>query len=118
MDGKSSFRRLFDINVTGLGRPASNSLVPPLLPGSSVQEIVGGACYLYTTPDGNYLSPGQAKAVGRVLRPAPPPPRLLTAVAWLSWFRRPLLALVGISSLILVVVILVWFGFRFLMSRE
>jgi hypothetical protein len=61
MDGKSSFRRLFVINVTGLGRPASKSLVPPLLPGSSVQEIVGGACYLYTTANGNYLSPGQAK---------------------------------------------------------
>ncbi len=80
------------VRITDLSAPESGSLVPPLLPGSDVQQVFEKGCYLYKSPDGSFLSPAQAKASGRVLTPAPPPPAAMRFVAWLWPVRGRILA--------------------------
>lgn len=116
--GGESFPRVFLITVTNVQRPASAALVPALMPGSSVQEVAGGICYLYTSPDGKFLPVGQAKSVGRVLTKRANP-RWVTAITWvwsLPWGH--FLWLVAVSVVLIGAGVLVILGWRMFVSRK
>jgi hypothetical protein len=102
--GGGSFRQLLVVRVTGVTRPGSDSLIPKLAPGDGVQHVLDRTCYYYTSAGGKFLSPDEVKSVGRVLKPAPPPPRWVVAYLWL--LRLPWQS---IASVVL-------FGFALLMA--
>jgi len=101
--GERSFSRVHILTVTKVQVPASATLVPMLLPGSSVQEVTAGANYLYTSTDGTFLPEGQAKSVGTRLRKSPVPGSVaaLAQVRSLPWasllWIAPVLLLAGIA---------------------
>ncbi len=71
------------VRVTDIASPDDRSLVPSMLSGSDVQQVFERTCYHYRSSDGSFLSPAEAKATGRVLTPAPPPPAGLRVGEWL-----------------------------------
>jgi hypothetical protein len=106
--GEQSFPRMHIITVTNVQRPSSAVLVPTLLPGSSVQDVEAGKCYLYTSTDGTFLPPGQAKSVGTLLGKSTPR-GTVSALAWiwsLPW--RPLLGITAVLLLAAGAGLLVW----------
>jgi hypothetical protein len=116
--GGQSFPRMHLISVTNVQRPTSATLVPTLLPGSSVQEVAGGICYLYTSPDGRFLPVGQAKSVGTVLT-KPATPGWVTALSWiwsLPW--RQFLCIAAVFVLALGAAVVVVLGWRMFASRR
>jgi hypothetical protein len=74
--------QLLVVTVTNIAASGSEPLIPALGAGGAVQHIINRTCYSYTSADGKFLSPDQVKAIGRVLTPAPPPPRWAAAYFW------------------------------------
>ncbi len=95
--------------VTNIAVPGAGSLIPPLIPGEGVQHIYSNTCYYYTSTDGGFLSHEQAKAVGRVLTPALPPPRWLGVALWLRSFPwRSAAPIILCAATLLVVSVVVY----------
>jgi hypothetical protein len=69
-DGKSG-RRRFEIVASALERYDSADLRPTLLPGSRVTHVCDNVSFLYTSPQGKWLSAAEAKHVGKPLTPRP-----------------------------------------------
>jgi len=110
--------QLVVVTVTNIAVAGSGSLIPALTPGDGVQHVYNRTCYYYTSTDGGFLSHEQAKAVGRVLTPAPPPPRLWAVAVLLRSFpwRSALPILFAVA--LLTVGTVVWLVARFLLSRK
>ena len=94
-------------------------MIPTLRPGAGVQHILNRTCYYYESPDGGFLSPERAKAVGRVLTPAPPPPQGWAFSMWLRSFpwnsAAPMVLILGT---IVVAGAFVWLFARFFLSKK
>jgi hypothetical protein len=95
---EQSFARVHIITVTNVQGLSSVTLIPTLPPGSSVQEVADGQCYLYSSADGTFLPVGQAKAVGTLLK-KPPLPAPVAAFNRIRSFPWP--ALLWISAVLL-----------------
>ncbi len=112
-------RQVLVLAVTSISASEAATLIPALKAGAGVQHILNRTCYYYETPDGRFLSPEQAKAVGRVLTPAPPPPQFFGLLVWLRSFPWNSAApLVLIVVAILVVGTSIWLFARFLLSKK
>jgi hypothetical protein len=63
--------RTFELVVTNIENAPDTDLRPPLLAGSSVEQVVEGKTYLYYTSNGQWLSPAQAQKLGTAIKEAP-----------------------------------------------
>lgn len=106
-NGEQSFPRMHLITVTNVQIPSSATLVPTLLPGSSVRDVAAGISYLYNSTDGTFLPEGQAKSVGTLLAksPVPGPVAALTRLRSIPWQSVLGITVVAGAS---VLVILLW----------
>ena len=111
LNGEQSFPRVHIITVTNVQPPGARTLVPTLLPGSSVQEVAAGTNYLYTSTDGTFLPEGQAKSVGMVLKksPVPGPVAALTQIRSLPW--QPLLWILAMLAAVVLLAGIAWYWF-------
>lgn len=94
INGEQTYPRVHLLTLTAVQRPRATTVIPSLLPGSSVQEVMDGKNYLYTSADGTFLPSEKVKQVGTLLTKTAPP-RMVTALnkAWsLPWSLLLLMA--------------------------